>query len=158
MRLITVRRMAAAAVGLVLLAGVACTSSNAATSGSGACTPAKTPVITLAAYSTVYDTYGKLISAFQDQWKADHNGQALIFQTSFGGSTTQASWFWKSSDHGVQWHLIGCPLKSNCQNGGGDTEPKGRHGGSHQREQAPHRRPARRQPKDSRKSRLTSLW
>ncbi|TMB83014.1 MAG: hypothetical protein E6J39_07515, partial [Chloroflexi bacterium] len=39
-----------------------------------------------------------------------------------GGSTTQASWFWKSEDHGIQWHLIGCPTKSNCQNGGGDTE------------------------------------
>ena len=39
-----------------------------------------------------------------------------------GGSTTQASWFWKSSDKGIQWHLIGCPAKSNCQNGGGDTE------------------------------------
>ena len=39
-----------------------------------------------------------------------------------GGSTTQASWFWKSEDHGIQWHLVGCPAKSNCQNGGGDTE------------------------------------
>ncbi len=39
-----------------------------------------------------------------------------------GGSTTQASWFWKSEDDGIQWHLIGCPAKSNCQNGGGDTE------------------------------------
>jgi hypothetical protein len=39
-----------------------------------------------------------------------------------GGSTTQASWFWKSENHGIQWHLIGCPVKSNCQNGGGDTE------------------------------------
>src|SRR5437870_4407917 len=39
-----------------------------------------------------------------------------------GGSTTQASWFWKSKDNGIQWHLVGCPDKSNCQNGGGDTE------------------------------------
>ncbi|HEX8098915.1 MAG TPA: sialidase family protein, partial [Actinomycetota bacterium] len=39
-----------------------------------------------------------------------------------GGSTTQASWFWKSEDNGIQWHLIGCPAKANCQNGGGDTE------------------------------------
>ncbi len=39
-----------------------------------------------------------------------------------GGSTTQASWFWKSDDKGIQWHVIGCPAKSNCQNGGGDTE------------------------------------
>jgi uncharacterized repeat protein (TIGR01451 family) len=39
-----------------------------------------------------------------------------------GGSTTQASWFWKSMDKGIQWYLVGCPGKSNCQNGGGDTE------------------------------------
>lgn len=45
-----------------------------------------------------------------------------IYVSGPGGSTTQASWFWKSTDKGLQWHLIGCPLKSNCQNGGGDTE------------------------------------
>jgi hypothetical protein len=50
----------------------------------------------------------------------DHNGG--IYVSGPGGSTTQASWFWKSTDKGLQWHLIGCPLKSNCQNGGGDTE------------------------------------
>jgi len=45
-----------------------------------------------------------------------------IYVSGPGGSTTQASWFWKSTDKSLQWHLIGCPLKSNCQNGGGDTE------------------------------------
>src|SRR5439155_11452464 len=50
----------------------------------------------------------------------DHNGG--IYASGPGGSTTQSSWFWKSEDHGIQWHLVGCPLKSNCQNGGGDTE------------------------------------
>lgn len=50
----------------------------------------------------------------------DYNGG--IYVSGPGGSTTQASWFWKSTDKGLQWHLIGCPLKSNCQNGGGDTE------------------------------------
>jgi len=50
----------------------------------------------------------------------DNNGG--IYVSGPGGSTTQASWFWKSEDHGIQWHLIGCPAKSNCQNGGGDTE------------------------------------
>jgi sulfate transport system substrate-binding protein len=48
------------------------------------------PVVTLAAYSNVYDTYGKLISTFQEDWKDAHDGQSVIFQTSFGGSTTQA--------------------------------------------------------------------
>jgi sulfate transport system substrate-binding protein len=59
-------------------------------SGSGACTPAESPVITLAAYSNVYDVYGKLISAFQSDWADKHDGQQVIFSTSFGGSTTQA--------------------------------------------------------------------
>jgi uncharacterized repeat protein (TIGR01451 family) len=49
----------------------------------------------------------------------NHGG---IYVSGPGGSTTQASWFWKSEDKGIQWHLIGCPAKSNCQNGGGDTE------------------------------------
>jgi sulfate/thiosulfate-binding protein len=72
------------------LAAAAC-GGNANAGGSAAdCSSTKTPVVTLAAYSTVYDTYGKLISAFQDKWKTDHNGQSVIFQTSFGASTTQA--------------------------------------------------------------------
>src|SRR5437763_2909892 len=50
----------------------------------------------------------------------DHAGGTYV--SGPGGSTTQASWLWKSDDHGVQWHLVGCPAKSNCQNGGGDTE------------------------------------
>jgi uncharacterized repeat protein (TIGR01451 family) len=50
----------------------------------------------------------------------DHAGGAYV--SGPGGSTTQASWFWKSDDGGVQWHLVGCPAKANCQNGGGDTE------------------------------------
>jgi hypothetical protein len=49
----------------------------------------------------------------------NHGG---IYVSGPGGSTTQSSWFWKSKDNGIQWHLIGCPDKSNCQNGGGDTE------------------------------------
>jgi sulfate/thiosulfate-binding protein len=85
-----VRRTAAALV-LAGLAGAACSASGATTtSNGGTCTPAKSPVITLAAYSTVYDVYGKLISDFQSKWKDAHSGQQVIFQTSFGGSTTQA--------------------------------------------------------------------
>jgi sulfate transport system substrate-binding protein len=58
--------------------------------GSSECTPAESPVVTLAAYSNVYDVYGKLISTFQSEWKEAHDDQQVIFQTSFGGSTTQA--------------------------------------------------------------------
>src|SRR6266516_372256 len=60
------------------------------TSASGECRPAKSPVITLAAYSTPYDAYGKLISTWQKEWAAAHNKQQVIFQTSFGASTAQA--------------------------------------------------------------------
>ena len=83
-----------AGVALLLLGSAACSSSNADTgtqTGSTSCTPSKSPVITLAAYSTVYDVYGKITAAFQDKWKTEHNGQNVIFQSSFGGSTTQAT-------------------------------------------------------------------
>ena len=89
------RRPGARALGLVVAATVlasACAScGNGGTSGSpGTCTPQESPVITLAAYSNVYDVYGKLISNFQTEWRDSHDGQQVIFQTSFGGSTTQA--------------------------------------------------------------------
>ncbi len=85
-------RALTAVVSLALVAGAACSSNKPASAvrSGGSCQTAKSPVITLAAYSTVYDVYGKLTSAFQDQWKASHNGQSVIFQSSFGGSTTQA--------------------------------------------------------------------
>jgi sulfate transport system substrate-binding protein len=91
------RRIAVAAISLLALAGAACSKSNTptTTNGSGAsavsCKEASSPVITLAAYSNVYDVYGKLISNFQSDWKDRHDGQQVIFQTSFGGSTTQAT-------------------------------------------------------------------
>src|SRR6266540_2316778 len=88
------RRPGARALGLVAAATVlasACASNgNRGTGGSpGSCTPEESPVITLAAYSNVYDVYGKLISNFQTDWTDSHGGQQIIFQTSFGGSTTQ---------------------------------------------------------------------
>ncbi len=57
----------------------------------GACTPAETPVINFAAYSTPREVYGKIIPAFVSQWKEDHNDQNVIFQESYAGSTTQAA-------------------------------------------------------------------
>jgi len=77
----------AAGVALLALVGAACSKSNAA---GGPCKPSDSPVITLAAYSNVFDVYGKLTSDFSKAWSADHNGQTPIFQMSFGGSTTQA--------------------------------------------------------------------
>jgi sulfate/thiosulfate-binding protein len=82
-----------AGVALAAIAAGCGSSSSAATTGGtegGACTSAKSPVITLAAYSNPYDAYGKLTSMFASQWKDAHDGQSPIFQMSFGGSTTQA--------------------------------------------------------------------
>ncbi|MFL5766881.1 MAG: sulfate ABC transporter substrate-binding protein [Actinomycetota bacterium] len=81
----------------ILLAACSNSSSSGSTDGSSSSAAAdcksssSSPVVTLAAYSNVYDVYGKLISAFQDEWKSSHNDQQVIFQTSFGGSTTQAT-------------------------------------------------------------------
>ena len=75
----------------VAAAGCGGNSAAAASGGNGGpCKPASTPIITLAAYSNPYDAYGKLTSTFASDWKDKHNGQSLIFQMSFGGSTTQA--------------------------------------------------------------------
>jgi sulfate/thiosulfate transport system substrate-binding protein len=58
--------------------------------GDGSCTPADTPVINFAAYSTPREVYGKIIPAFQSAWKEDHDDQSVIFQESYAGSTTQS--------------------------------------------------------------------
>ena len=85
-----------AVLALILAACSSASGSEGSTvtaSGSGgSCTPAETPVVTLAAYSNPYDAYGKLTSSsgtFATDWKDQHD-QSLIFQMSFGGSTTQA--------------------------------------------------------------------
>jgi sulfate/thiosulfate transport system substrate-binding protein len=85
------RWLTGALASLGLVAAACGGSSIAGTGGTGAagCTPAKARVITFAAYSTPREVYGKIIPAFQAQWKADH-GQSVIFQESYGGSTTQA--------------------------------------------------------------------
>jgi sulfate transport system substrate-binding protein len=65
-------------------------SASNANAASGSCKSSDSPVLTLAAYSNPYDAYGKLTSTFASDWKESHNGQGLIFQMSFGPSTTQA--------------------------------------------------------------------
>ena len=80
-----------AAASVVSLLGVACSSSSADTElASGECEPPETPTLTLAAYSTPREVYGKIIPAFQTMWKEEHNDQQVIFQESYGGSTTQS--------------------------------------------------------------------
>ena len=77
------------AIGFISLLAAGCGSSSA-TRANGTCVAPKTPVITFAAYSTPREVYGKIIPAFQAKWKQDHNGQSVIFQESYGGSTSQA--------------------------------------------------------------------
>lgn len=86
----TRRWLAGAAIFGMFAAACGSSNNNAGTSPVVAhCDSSKTHPVTLAAYSTVYDVYGKLITDFSDKWKTAH-GSAPIFQTSFGGSTTQA--------------------------------------------------------------------
>ena len=55
------------------------------------CDPdAPTLTLTFAAYSTPREVYGKIIPAFQAKWKEEHDDQQVIFQESYGGSTTQS--------------------------------------------------------------------
>ena len=85
-------RMSASALLLVASLASACGSSSATDASAGPCKPPDSPVITLAAYSNPYDAYGKLTSSsgtFPTDWKKTHK-QSVIFQMSFGGSTTQA--------------------------------------------------------------------
>src|SRR5204862_742609 len=90
------RWRAVVAFALLALAGAACSSGGTTIQGTtpigsegGSCSPSSSPVVTFAAYSNVYDVYGKLQSTFASDWKDQHD-QSVIFQSSYGGSTTQA--------------------------------------------------------------------
>jgi sulfate/thiosulfate-binding protein len=77
------------------LIAAACSSNTGGSSSSGGpsggkCTPAEKPTIYFVAYSTPREVYGKIIPAFQSMWKDTHDGQSVVFQESYAGSTTQA--------------------------------------------------------------------
>jgi sulfate transport system substrate-binding protein len=78
--------LAVAALGAAACGGNASGEQTAA----GECETPEQPVLTFAAYSTPREVYGKIISAFQEKWKAEHDDQSVIFQESYGGSTTQS--------------------------------------------------------------------
>jgi sulfate/thiosulfate transport system substrate-binding protein len=84
------RAKTSGAIALIAFLAAACGMSSAGTGTTGACKAPNTPVITFAAYSTPREVYGKVIPAFQAKWKAEHNGHSVIFQESYGGSTSQA--------------------------------------------------------------------
>jgi sulfate/thiosulfate-binding protein len=84
------RRKAAAALTVVALAAAACGGAQGSTTASGECRLPEVPTITFAAYSTPREVYGKIIPAFQEKWKEEHDDQSVIFQESYGGSTTQS--------------------------------------------------------------------
>ena len=89
MRLL-VRSRSLAAMAVVGLVAIACSPGAKLASNTSPCKPAESPILTLTAYSNVYDVFGKLISTFQSEWKDQHDDQQVQFSTSFGGSTTQA--------------------------------------------------------------------
>ena len=87
------RIAAGAAVAALTLA--ACGGSGGGGTGTAAagadCDPnAPTLTLTFAAYSTPREVYGKIIPAFQALWKEENDDQQVIFQESYGGSTTQS--------------------------------------------------------------------
>ena len=85
------RRWIGIALAVPLVALAACSTSNATNASSGPCTPAKSPVINFAAYSTPREVYNaKIIPAFVSKWKEDHDGQTVLFEESYQGSTAQA--------------------------------------------------------------------
>jgi sulfate/thiosulfate transport system substrate-binding protein len=86
------KRILIAVAALASVFAAACGGSTQASSsgGSGDCALPDTPVITFAAYSTPREVYGKIISAFTAKWKEEHDDQTVIFQESYGGSTSQA--------------------------------------------------------------------
>ena len=88
----SITRRLAGALAVAALLGTACSSSSGNTSAAagGKCTPADQPVVSFAAYSTPREVYGKIIPAFQESWKESHNDQSVIFQESYGGSTSQS--------------------------------------------------------------------
>ncbi len=109
-----VRPLALLAVASLIAAACSSNSSNdnsGPSASGGKCQQAASPVITLAAYSNVYDTYGKLTSAFSDAWKASHDNQSVIFQMSFGGSTTQA----QNVVNGFQADIVALSLAPDVQ-------------------------------------------
>jgi sulfate/thiosulfate transport system substrate-binding protein len=77
-------------VPLTLIAA-SCSTSSAGTNASGDCTTSGPVTINFAAYSTPREVYdAKIIPAFVSAWKEDHDGQSILFQESYAGSTEQA--------------------------------------------------------------------
>src|SRR5687767_7114198 len=78
-------------LGVLPLLGLAACGSDPA-GATGECTGLpETPVISFAAYSTPREVYGRIIPAFTSKWKDEHDGQTVIFQESYGASTSQAA-------------------------------------------------------------------
>ena len=83
-----VRSFASASRGRFVLVAAACSSDSSDETrthrrAAESCTPAETPVLNFAAYSTPREVYGKIIPAFQSKWKEQHDDQQVIFQESY---------------------------------------------------------------------------
>lgn len=86
------KKLLSMSLAVVALAASACGGNGGSeAAAAGKCDPnADTLTVSFAAYSTPREVYGKIIPAFQAMWKEEHNDQQVIFQESYGGSTTQS--------------------------------------------------------------------
>lgn len=62
------------------------TTEGESTSGEAASGPVE---LTLVSYAVTQAAYEQIIPLFTEQWQADHNGQEVIFDQSYGGSGSQ---------------------------------------------------------------------
>lgn len=78
-------------VGIGLTVAIAACSPSETTEGESASGEAASgPVeLTLVSYAVTQAAYEQIIPLFNEQWKAEHNGQEVIFDQSYGGSGSQ---------------------------------------------------------------------
>jgi sulfate/thiosulfate transport system substrate-binding protein len=78
-------------LGIGLTVAIAACSPSETTEGESASGEAASgPVeLTLVSYAVTQAAYEQIIPLFNEQWKAEHNGQEVIFDQSYGGSGSQ---------------------------------------------------------------------
>jgi sulfate transport system substrate-binding protein len=77
-------------VGIGLSLAIAACSPSETTEGGSASGEASGPIeLTLVSYAVTQAAYEQIIPLFNEQWQAEHNGQEVIFDQSYGGSGSQ---------------------------------------------------------------------
>ncbi|NJN56631.1 MAG: sulfate ABC transporter substrate-binding protein [Leptolyngbyaceae cyanobacterium SL_5_9] len=77
-------------VGIGLSLAIAACSPSETTEGGSASGDSSRPIeLTLVSYAVTQAAYEQIIPLFNEQWQAEHNGQEVIFDQSYGGSGSQ---------------------------------------------------------------------